>query len=59
VLKTRAARKVVEHATVDDVFEQMLEDTGKALQNMLVGEAYELLMIPSPSLQIQKEELPP
>jgi hypothetical protein len=46
VLKTRAARKVVEHATVDDVFEQMLEDTGKALQNMLVGEAYELLMIP-------------
>jgi hypothetical protein len=59
VLKTRAARKVVEHATVDDVFEQMLEDTGKALQNMLVGEAYELLMIPYPSLQIQKEELPP
>ena len=26
---------------------------------MPIGEAYELLTIPSPSLQIQKEELPP
>lgn len=51
--------KVMEHATVKDVLEQMVEDTKEALQNMLVGEAYELLMIPSQSLQIQREELPP